>query len=1328
MWNIVMLYFLLFGLFRFTLADYTLEYRSIIAKYIQFTEYNIRINETQISKQVFAGSKNKTTILLTIHNVPLVHEGIILMECKYIDILQDGVLEFDNSSIQGLNCTSKNSLVKYNKDDVDITNINTYEQFENKELNFSEFYNNGNNNNINEDDHFHNIKDISKVNDIYIDDHLENTNDKIKEHKNKDIINPSYNLEIVFPIQSNLIDNMDFCRISLNNMVNKDIIYPKLMNYHYSLIKLGVGICIIFNKFENIFFNHPSPITEYLEGDLEIEEQNKQDSQNNTEDILNNSSFNNNSIWNIKDNFIKSKYESYNLKNKADYFNITDEISLLSTNLKLKPYIRLSYIPYKPYPKLFFKSNTPTEKAISGMNRSKKENYYLGINKWQQNVVPGFTRVNELTSILSLHGHDIYNNNISSNYFISKYNSIIKSWRSLIFNPNILEYNNCNIGKSSLLKLYNDIYQVNDPTNIRTPENIFNVDLDQLTRDIGYPCSIKGSIRKCLKKIRSYIYKGKISQYIGNKYINYIYDVWIAWEREIWHIKYAEEVDQILEILERKNKMSNSFNKQNTTKFHDKSEIWAILTRLLAIEPMKNDTTIDILSLLKSNNIPKDQLNNTSQTFSLAKDTFQYGVFSINPLPLPIFWEYIYSITCKVAADSIFITWIMNKFTYNTKHNNQYITSKIPVINNNLLSKNLEIKNEEKNSWLLLPLPIYNISKNIEVEFENNKYPYDLPLVYEFDELNNIFITNSKFSPYENLIRRKKFFRSNYFDPKYKRKWYSFVVRNVPFRNNLKGDLEFKCNKGSWPYKYGTVTWISQYLCETVFVKSKYLLYKYEFDAYDNNTSLDNADNLKITNLKYNSQELKTNNDKIKFINKKFNHREISYPSHIIRPRMIGIEFETESPYRCGIGYLGNELEKTLTDVKGSILLHIALGFCTLHGFELQWLSDDSFNIYTSILFKYTQSLEYRMTYYERIGFELNGHTQLRVFANYTCATIGYKNNYIFDDKYLQNSDLKLKIEDEKNKFDNLNINYYKHLNTCQLYYEPLVVSNGIRIDEIQNMRNYFINSLYNLRFECNLSDNKYDEILSHCSQFYPLLSYNKELNKCNFEMTSEWKYLNGIFSDKCYKGGRIGKCHEYLRKVLICDNHNEFNCKLDIFIVNNFIKPKDINLVLDHLHRISFLLMNGIKLSTKSWNLQHIQILENLFANLINKEELDLFYKHGIYGFIKNRLDLFRSELNKYPNIPFMVDINDIFTMSGISIDVHSLPILWKLATYRLEEIPDLINIDTFNIRNNYNNLTKSNNIPIYCPQALGYLWIDKYMWQMYRLPGSNKHNIKPI
>ncbi|EEA08043.1 uncharacterized protein CMU_031840 [Cryptosporidium muris RN66] len=1324
--NIITLYFLLFGLFRSILANYTLEYRNIIAKYIQFTEYNIRVNETQISEQVHTGSENKTSILLTIHDVPLVYEGIILMECKYIDILQSGVLEFDNNSIQGLNCTSKNSLVKYN-DDVDITNMNTYGQFENNELNLNELYNSSNNN-INGNDHFHNVRDIFKVNDIYIDDNLENTNDEIKEYENKDIIKSSYNLEIIFPIQNDLTDNMDFCRISLNNILNKDVIYFKLMNYHYSLIKLGIGICIIFNKFENIFFNHPSPITEYLEGDLDIYEQNKQDSQNNTEDIVNNFSFNNNNnnnILNIKDNFIKSKYESYNLRNKADYFNITDEISLLSTNLKLKPYIRISYIPYKPYPKLFFKSNIPTEKAIGGMNRSNKKNYYLGMGMWQQNIVPGFTRINELTSILSLHGHYIYSN-ISINYFLYKYNSIIKSWRSIIFTPDSLDYN-CNIGKSSLLRLYSDTYQVNDSTNIRTPKDIFNVNLDDLSRNIGYPCNIGGSIRKCLKKIRSYIYKGKISHRIGNRYINYIYDVWIAWEREIWHIKYAEETTQILKNLQWKNKVNNLFNKQNTPKSHYENEIWAILTRLLAIEPMKNDTTIDILSLLKSNNIPKDQFNNTSQTFSLAKDIFQYGVFSINILHLPTFWEYIYSITCKVAADSLFITWIMNKFTYNTKYNNQYIVPEIPVINNNL--KDLETKSEEKNSWLLLPLPIYNISKDIDVEFENDKYSYDLPLVYDFDELNNIFITNSKFSPYENSIRRKKFFRSNYFDPKYKKKWYSFIVRNVPYRNNSRGNLEFKCNKGSWPYKYGTITWLSQYLCETVFIKSEYLLYKYKFDTYDNNTLLYNSEN----------SQLQNSSDNIEFINE-FNSRKPSYPSHIIRSRMIGIEFETENPHRCGIGYLGDELEKTLTNVKGSILLHIALGFCTYHGFELQWLSDNSFDIHTNILFKYTQSLEYSMTYYERIGFELNGHTQLRVFANYTCATIGYKNNYIFDDIYLQNSDLKLKIEDKKSTFDNLDINYYKYLNTCQLYYEPLVVSNGIRIDELHNMRNYFINSLYNLRFECNLSGNKYDEILSHCSQFYPLLSYNKELNKCNFEMTSEWKYLNEMFSDKCYKGGRIGKCHEYLRKMLICDDYNEYNCKLDIFIVDNFIKPKDINLVLDHLHRISFLLMNGIKLSTKNWNLQHIQILENLFANLINKEELDLFYNHGIYGFIKSRLDLFRSEFNKYSNIPLMADINDIFTLSGISIDVHSLPILWKLATYRLEEIPNLINIDTDNIKSNsklkilkpniksYNNLTNFNNILTYCPQALGYLWIDKYMWQMYRLSGSNKHNIKPI
>ncbi|KAF7455778.1 putative rhoptry protein 2, partial [Cryptosporidium felis] len=423
------------------------------------------------------------------------------------------------------------------------------------------------------------------------------------------------------------------------------------------------------------------------------------------------------------------------------------------------------------------------------------------------------------------------------------------------------------------------------------------------------------------------------------------------------------------------------------------------------------DDSLDIISELKSN-LKNDDL----ETCSLEKDVFQFGVLSLNPLLITSFWETFSRNYCRVASDSAFITWVMNKFTFTTHDRTGNFIMESRETNGNEFSEyhgKDEFGEESTNSasiitstvsvtesisgdnrrdtspdsattgsggtesgisWLTKPLPTYfdRVKPEIEVElFDSREERIVLPEIYEYKELVGFYERNDRGDESENEIKRRNFLRSNYFCMKNESKWVSFIVRNVPFRNSKKDTLEFKCGIGSWPYKGGDISWMGQYMCEVAFISSGLYRRMFDFSSYENY---------------YKGTDGENEDDQNKAVNQ--DGSDISYFNRLNRNRMIGIEFETSYPHRCGIGYLGNESKKTLTSVKGSVLLKLSLGFCLMHGFTLQWLSDDSFNIYTDVLYKYTQSMEKGMTYYERNGFELSGSTEQRVYSNNTCSGV----------------------------------------------------------------------------------------------------------------------------------------------------------------------------------------------------------------------------------------------------------------------------------------------------------------------------------------------------
>ncbi|KAH8583882.1 rhoptry 2 [Cryptosporidium sp. chipmunk genotype I] len=1213
-----------------------------------------------------------------IQHVPLVSEGYINLICKCMMVESEGVPDLNGSQLRGLNCTSDNSLLGSNFD------------FE-------------------YDNDFKRLKIDPKL---------------VKSFK-KDYIGRSLKLQIISSI--NTSNQEEFCRVSMIGFKDDLVFFPKLDTEHYSLIELGTSFCHYLGKRENIFFQHPSPVTEILEGDIfqnefyfypgynQFEEFDKASKYFNEKDLFD---------WDSQEEYSELDKENMDQLVKFDKNDDDDKYYENKYHYMFEPFLRFSYIANKPYPRVFIKSNVPYTKSITALDRSIKNNYYSVAGKWQVSITPGYSRVNQENSILSILGSK-FNSVKKEKYVYDRLKDIAHRWRKLTFSNFHNEFKGCSLGRKSSIPRFKESFKVFDSTNTsfkRYPSNLqaetvfevmnsASILSDKFKSDKSH-CSFYGNIRECLRLIRSRIRDKSLNYVLGHLFINIIYETWITWGNEIWHIASLFNIEKL--FLDYKNRDHGLYDKLDPLN--------SLLTRLFNVQPLVDDQNLDIISVLK-----KNLINDDLDTCSLEMDIFQFGVLSINPILIDKFWNLFSTNYCMISSDSAFITWITNKFSlklYNKEESNNH---KLKEFRDQLTN---EGDSGQLKSWLSTPLPTYfdQIDPEIEVEIDNEvNEEISLPEVYEYNELLEIYNKNDPGNERENSINRRRFFNSNYFSKRNQSKWISFIVRNVPFRDSSKKSLEFKCSIGSWPYKGGEYSWMGNYLCEVIFLSSNFYSKDFDFSTFD--SYYIKKGDYKETNTSIYGKASKDD------VNE-------SYIRKLSRNRMIGIEFETSYPHRCGIGYLGNESMKTLTPVKGNHLLKISLGFCILNGFKLQWLSDDSFNIYTEMLYKYTQTLEKGLTYYERNGFELSGSVQQRVFSNNTCSGI---------------------ILEEKVNTELSDYSFKSQTMECQISYDPIIVTDGIRKHELLYMREKYFNLLYNLRFGCENMESKnndYSGIENHCLNFYPLLEKVKldsKIPKCKFELTKEWEYLNNKFPNECSIGSRVGDCHSKLRNEMKCDGNRAIGCRLDLFIANNFIKPINIDKISIHFNQISLLLMHGINKYTNDWDKKSTESIRDIISNLVSSKDLSFYLENGVNGILKDRLSLFMDEYSKYTNDDVLDQAKELFSYSGIWLDTHSIPLLWRLVMFRIEDIPLFISKPDLFSRIFKNNMSKSksnrsfrinsnNNdipledhslknkydistsIPLYCPLAIGYFWIDKFMWQMYRYPGSDLQNISPI
>ncbi|GAW83405.1 hypothetical protein, conserved [Plasmodium gonderi] len=533
-----------------------------------------------------------------------------------------------------------------------------------------------------------------------------------------------------------------------------------------------------------------------------------------------------------------------------------------------------------------------------------------------------------------------------------------------------------------------------------------------------------------------------------------------------------------------------------------------------------------------------------------------------------------------------------------------------------------------------------------EYTLEELQQVYDIhPGFNELDESIRHHFFRSKLFEKENFFTVKgiptkieNFYKYNYetkkklktYD-KYDDEHYKMLIKKSKEDPDIfsKIDVEFTCTKsGKWPIRGTSGRWLSDVLCETKFVPQ--LMYNHEYAKKKNKKGGKEID----TNL----YTLKENT------------------------RLIGIEFEEQEPYRCAISYLGDENKKTFLPISATYLVHLAVGYCALHGFKIIWLADSAFDIHTNVYLRYTSILEQGQTYYEQSNFEIYGQTRLIAQLEYIASGMNIENNIITSGTF-------------KNRYN-------------------LISYPGVDLPFLLFMSKKVKETIYNLKFDCHSWAYK------GCAEYYPLMKKKKknaidehyntitlngkysskeidEMYECSFMHDKTFLELNKMFPKECTFGSRIGDCHKKVRKHIPC--YNEQSCKYIIYIYENFYKPQNhVNLLNEHFIKVS---ENLTKLS-RPYYLQSILSLEH-----------DIQIKKS------------KKMNTQYEEIVLFILKNSIFYVSWVTSSEY-----WKRAIY----------VQDSNVLTTYNHFEDNQNKEMFCPVAYGHEYIGHMLVQYMKFPND--------
>lgn len=386
-------------------------------------------------------------------------------------------------------------------------------------------------------------------------------------------------------------------------------------------------------------------------------------------------------------------------------------------------------------------------------------------------------------------------------------------------------------------------------------------------------------------------------------------------------------------------------------------------------------------------------------------------------------------------------------------------------------------------------------------------------------------------------------------------------------------------------------------------------------------------------------------------------------------------------PYRCGVGYLGDEDRETETAVRGQVLINLVLGFCWLHGFQVAWIMDSVADIYSKEKVKYTMAAEGGQTFYERSGFQFSINTLHQRYQLQPC----------------------LGLSNWQPTTSSSSSNFVSGL--CQLQ-RDLLPTPGFDPSVLYPLHEKAFNTFKALTFSCT------DAVWANCNSsknssngssgnrdLYPLLIQLKD-GRCAFEKERLWQELAQLSPSNCGKGQRVGACHRFVRHHLGCTDSKKTGCKYLQFLYAGFLYPggdpqkKIPQQVQHHWDLIGKFLMEHNNLNPKE-----------LLLQLLHQELADCSSSSG-----SSRRPTLQQQMQRMPLTCEKLRedgklLMQLLEESVLLLDLTGLPRFWVSAQHKDPAAAAA--------QGSSSTLRPANP---YCPAAFAWEFITRMQGQMYR------------
>ncbi|OEH74266.1 hypothetical protein cyc_09215 [Cyclospora cayetanensis] len=409
--------------------------------------------------------------------------------------------------------------------------------------------------------------------------------------------------------------------------------------------------------------------------------------------------------------------------------------------------------------------------------------------------------------------------------------------------------------------------------------------------------------------------------------------------------------------------------------------------------------------------------------------------------------------------------------------------------------------------------------------------------------------------------------------------------------------------------------------------------------------------------------------------------------------RLIGMEFETGPPHRCGVSFLGNEEEGKETEVRGQVLLDMFLGICWLHGFRASWILDSVTDIYNHEKMRYTMGVEKGMSFYENKGFLFSIDTIKQRSRPEPC--LGF-------------TDFASGRSGDSGGLEDLYVS-----GKCQVR-RDLLQSPGFEPSVLYPLHEKAFSTLHQLVFDCraaawqNCSDGE-----SSSGSPFPLLEKLPD-GSCAFERHPLWQQLAELSPEHCGFAQRVGACHAYVRKHLGCTHTKKDGCPFLQFLYKAFIYPGG-----DPTQKIPTIVADRWDLIGRRVATQHGFRPRRLLLDLLQKELADCSSSDSSLLQEVKRAGLTCEQLHQDGET-----LQELLQHSLMMLDLSGLPQFWvsaQSAAASLTTPP----AETENIHDAHTGKAGLDREPLaeadppeqpYCPASFAWEFITRMQGQLFR------------